>query len=91
MAGVDGVITSGSATVDFASVAAGAAGTASTITVSGAKVGHLVVVNAADLEAGMILNAYVSAADTVTLVLNNTTAGAIDEASMTVYYSVIHG
>lgn len=77
----------GSATWDPASVAAGAQ-TTTTVTVPGAALGDVVGVSfSLDLQ-GMQLTGYVSAADNVTAVLRNGTAGAIDLASGTLRASV---
>lgn len=74
----------GSATYDWPSIAAGATAT-TTITVTGAVLGDLVdsISHGVSL-AGLNCTGYVSAADTVTLVMTNPTAGAIDLASTTV-------
>jgi len=79
----------GSATWDPASIAAGAQAT-TTITVSGAASGDLVIVSFRQTIAnGLIVKAFVTAADTVTVYLDNTTAGAIDPGSGTVRVAVI--
>lgn len=70
-----------SATLDFPSITA--AGHADlTIAVTGAALGGMAVVspNGAP-EAGLVWNAFVSAADTVTVRVSNITAAAIDPAS----------
>lgn len=73
---------SATAAYDPPSVAAGAQ-TTTTVTVTGAALGDTVAVGfSLDLQ-GMQLTGYVSAADTVTAVLRNGTAGAIDLASGT--------
>ena len=55
-----------------------------TITVTGAALGdEVTVAPEADLEAGLSLCAYVSAANTVTVSVANNTAGTIDPASCT--------
>lgn len=77
----DGVLT-GSGTVDVASIAADANGTL-TITVTGAALGDFAIFSAGVDLAGLIATCYVSAADTVTVNLENQTAGAIDLASTT--------
>ncbi|OPG13628.1 hypothetical protein [Microbispora sp. GKU 823] len=72
-----------SADLDFASIAAGAVGTAS-VTVTGAKVGDVVALGApSGVNASLIWSGYVSAANTVTIRLYNPTGGAIDPASAT--------
>ncbi|GHE47354.1 hypothetical protein GCM10017673_56500 [Streptosporangium violaceochromogenes] len=69
------------ATLDFASIAAGAVGTL-TVTVTGAATGDFVVVAPpGNLNVGLVAFGFVSAADTVTIRLLNGTAGAIDPAS----------
>lgn len=70
-----------SATLDFPSIAAGAVATLN-ITVTGAKTGDYVTVSApATLEAGLTFCWIVTATDTVTIRLHNTTGAAIDPAS----------
>lgn len=77
----------GSATWDPGSVATG--GSASTtVSVTGAALGHFVqAAFSLDLQ-GLTLTAYVSSANTVTAVLANNTAGAVDLASGTLSVSV---
>jgi hypothetical protein len=73
---------SGSATYDAPSI--GPAGTTTTtVTVTGAAVGDFADCSFGVSLAGLIVTAYVSAADTVTVVLFNSTLGAIDLASTT--------
>lgn len=72
-----------SATWNPASVAAGST-TSTTISVVGAVLGQRTTASFSLSLQGMILGSYVSAADTVTVVLNNNTAGALDIASGTV-------
>ncbi|MER7213209.1 hypothetical protein ABT340_39615 [Streptosporangium sp. NPDC000239] len=72
-----------SATLDFASIAAGAVGTL-TVTVTGASTGDFALVAPpGNLNAGLVVCGFVSAADTVTIRVLNGTAGAIDPASST--------
>lgn len=72
-----------SAVVDPASVASGVTGT-DTITVPGVALGDQVIsFNLGVSEGNMTIRAYVSAANTVTLLYANNTAGAIDLASST--------
>ena len=79
---------SATATWNPASVASGAQAT-TTVTVTGAALGdHAIASFSLDL-AGAVLNAYVSAANTVTVVLSNMTAGAIDLASGTLSVRVL--
>jgi hypothetical protein len=80
-------VLTGSAALDFPSVAA--AGQQSlTITVTGAAVGDEVIVALpAAPAAGLVFNAFVSAANTVTIRATNVTASPVDPASAT--YGVI--
>jgi len=80
---VRGGVIFGSATLDFPSIAAG--GNAElTVTATGAASGDLVDLGPpAALEAGLIATARVSAANTVTIRLYNSTAGAVDPVSAT--------
>jgi hypothetical protein len=70
--------------LNFASIAAGGVGTL-TVTVLGARAGvgmQVTVTPPSTLEAGLVLRlAAITADDTVTLALLNTTAGAIDPAA----------
>lgn len=76
-----------SAALDFGSIAA-AAQADLTITVTGAAANNTVALGLPTAPtAGLVFNAFVSAADTVTVRATNTTAGAIDPASAT--YSVV--
>lgn len=76
-------ILSGTAAIDFGSIAAGTA-LELTITVSGAASGNTVMVTPPiGIEAGLIWCGYVSAADTVTIRVGNITGSAIDPASAT--------
>jgi len=75
----------GSTTVDVASIAAGAIATF-TITVKGAKADEEHAVALAPpsaIEAGLVWSGFVSADDTVTVRLHNTTGGAVNPASAT--------
>lgn len=77
------------ATLDFASIAAGAVGTL-TATVTGAATGDFVIVAPpGNLNAGLVVSGFVSAANTVTIRIINGTAGAIDPASSTWGIAVI--
>lgn len=78
---------SASTTWDPPSVGDGAQ-TTTTITVTGAAVGDVVSVGFSQSLQGMQLTGYVSATDTVTVVLRNGTGGAIDLASGTLRASV---
>jgi hypothetical protein len=77
------------ATLDFASIAAGAVGTL-TATVTGAATGDFAMVAPpGNLTAGLVPSAFVSSANTVTIRIINGTAGAIDPASATWGIAVI--
>ena len=72
-----------SASLDVASVAANVSAE-QTFTVAGLAVGDLVFVLKPSLTAGLgIVNARVSAADTLAITFMNTTAGALDPAAET--------
>ena len=73
---------SGSATYDAPSLLT-LATTTTTVTVTGAAVGDFAECSFGVSLAGMIASAYVSAADTVTVVLFNATTGTVDLASTT--------
>jgi hypothetical protein len=77
-----GQVQNGSATYDAPNLAA-AATTTTTVTVTGAALGDLAIASLGVSLAGIMLTAYVSAADTVTVVLFNPTAGSIDLGSAT--------
>lgn len=69
------------ATLDSASVSAGAT-TTDTVTVPGVALGDMVLGFSVGVsEAGLVRRAYVSAANTVTIVTYNPTAGSVDLAS----------
>lgn len=77
------------ATVNLGSVAANTS-EEETATVTGVRVGDFVSVNKSDLDAGLaICNARVSAANTVTLTVMNTTGNAIDADSETMTFLVV--
>ncbi|RWP19270.1 MAG: hypothetical protein EOR00_09185 [Mesorhizobium sp.] len=79
----------GSATYDAPSIAAGAEVT-TTVTVTGAAVGDVVVGMSHGVDqAGLTIDGYVSAANTVTAVVRNGTAGAVDLASATLRAAVL--
>lgn len=79
----------GTVSINLASIAAGAEATVA-VTVSGAAVGDIVVVNPPALTAGLgISYAYVSATDTVTIRVRNASGGAIDEAAGTWSYLLV--
>ena len=76
-------VLSGSASLNFGSIGA-AAQADLTITITGAAVGDEVVMALpAAPAAGLIFNAFVSAADTVTIRASNITAAPIDPAAAT--------
>jgi len=78
-----GKVLTGSKTHDFADTADGARAT-TTVTVTGAALGDFVVGVSLSIDAGGgVLHGYVSAADTVTVVLLNETGGALNLASGT--------
>jgi hypothetical protein len=71
-------------TLDAGAVSAGATDT-DTVTVPGVALGDMVLGFAHGVsEAGLVKRAYVSAADTVTIVTYNPTAGSVNLASTTV-------
>jgi hypothetical protein len=77
------------ATVDLGSVAANTSET-ETATVLGVKTGDWVAIVKPSLEAGqMIGTCWVSATDTVSMTVMNTTGSGIDAASETMYFLVI--
>lgn len=76
----DQVVGNATATIDPASIAAAGSVTAA-VTVTGAVLGDFVMVASGVSVGGLSFSASVTAADTVTIVLANNTAGAIDLAS----------
>lgn len=84
----DTVALKNSATWDPASIANGASAT-TTVTVTGAVVGDFVVASFSNSLAGLTLTGYVSASDTVTAVLSNTTGSAVDLTSGTLTCKVL--
>lgn len=83
-----GIITA-TAALDFPSIAANAKADL-TITVTGATVGDAVFLGLpAAPAAGLVFNAFVSAANTVTVRASNTSAAPVDAASAT-YRVVVH-
>lgn len=77
-----------SATLDFGSVAAETTAEL-TATVQGVRPGMVALANAASAEAGLVVSAYVSDNDEVTVRVANVTAGAIDPASQSFNIAVI--
>lgn len=73
----------GTATYDPPSIASGASSAATTVTVTGALLGQQAGASFSLNTQGVIFNAWVSAADTVSVILTNPTAGTIDLASGT--------
>lgn len=78
----------GSATWDAASIADGDE-VAQEVTVTGAALGDFALASMGVDVADLVLNAQVTAADTVTAILANNTGGAIDLASTTLRVAVI--
>lgn len=71
-------------TIDFPSISANTTSDSSGITVTGASVGDAVMVGApAAIESGLVVTAYVSAANTVKVRAANVTASPINPASGT--------
>ena len=75
-------------TNDFASIADQAEG-ALDVTVPGAKLGDFAFASLGVDVTDLVVSATVTAADTVTVVLGNLTAGAVDLASTTVRVKVV--
>jgi len=62
-----------------------------TVTVTGAKAGDLIFVNAEDLDVGLaVVGAKVTATDTITIYINNESGGAVDGANLTYSYMLVH-
>ena len=78
----------GSATLDVASLADGA-GATSTVAVTGAALGDFVLVSLGVDLAGITVTAYVSAADVVSVRVQNESGGTVDLASTTVRVRVL--
>lgn len=86
-----GKVIKGTVSVNAPSIASAAVGEV-TLTISGAVAGDSVVMNppAAGMTAGLgILDARVSAADTVKLRIANLSGGIVDEAALTFEYLLI--
>jgi hypothetical protein len=73
----------GSKTYDAPSMATGVTGAPTTVSVPGAALGDFVQASLDIDQAGVILQAYVSAADTVAVYPRNTSGGTVDLASAT--------
>jgi len=78
------------ATIDPASLADGA-GATSTVTVTGAALGDFVMVSAPYDLSGISVTAYISAADTVSIRIQNESGGPLDLASGTWKVKVLKG
>jgi hypothetical protein len=78
----------GSATYDTASLADGA-GATTTVTVTGAALGDFAMASLGVDAAGITVTAYVSAADTVSVRIQNESAGVVDLASTTILAVVL--
>ena len=78
----------GSATYDAASLADGA-GATTTVTVTGAALGDFALVSFGVDLAGVSVTAYVSAANTVSVRLQNESGGVVDLASTTIRARVL--
>jgi hypothetical protein len=79
----------GSISYDFSSVSAHTTSTTTT-TISGAATGQKVILGYSSApESGMVFDAWVSSADTITIRATNTTAASIDPASRTYYILVL--
>lgn len=75
-------------TLDAGAVSAGATDT-DTITVPGVALGDMVIGFSMSVsEAGLVKRAYVSAANTVTIVTYNPTAGSVNLAAATVHMTI---
>lgn len=83
------IIPAASITFNPANAADGAGETATTITVTGAVLGDFAIASFSLSLQGILLTAYVSAADTVTCRFQNETGGAIDLASGTLRVLVL--
>lgn len=77
-----------SGSYDPASMAAGET-TSTTVTVTGAVMGDYVIASHTQNLAGCILSAYVSAPNTVTVLLLNTTAGTVNIAVGTLNVAIL--
>lgn len=80
----------GTFTLDPANIAGADAVGADTVTIAGAKVGHLIFVNTEDPTAAAVASgAKVTAANTVTVYTQNTKGTATDPASKTYSYILV--
>jgi hypothetical protein len=91
--GTGAAVLKGTATLNFGSVPAHAAATL-TMTITGVAVGDVATVSVqprtATPEAGIVYDAYISAADTVTVRANNYTTAAIDPANTDFMVTVVY-
>ena len=78
-----------SETKDWGSLSDAATETAEDITVTGAQLGDFVLVSMSIDTADLLLNGTVTAADTVTVTINNESGGTVNLASATLYVMVI--
>lgn len=83
-----GLSMTGSATYDAANLI-DAAGVTTTVTVAGAQVGDFAIASLGVDTAGITVTAWVSAANTVSVRLQNESGGALDLASTTIRVRVI--
>lgn len=83
-----GLVLAGSTTWDAGSIAVGAM-EAKDVTVTGAALGDFVLAAPSIDVTDLTISASVTAANTVTVVLANNTAGAVDLASMTIAVKVL--
>lgn len=85
-ASLKAIVATGTASVDFDEIAAGATGS-KTFTLTGAAVGDIVVINVPVLTTGLAFaGAAVTAANTVTVYAVNSSAAPIDQAEATFRY-----
>lgn len=83
------VVINASAVVDIASLVDGAGATSASIPVAGAALGDFVLISCSlDLQ-GLLINAYVDAANSVKFRIQNETTGTIDLASATFKVRVV--
>ncbi len=78
-----------SETKDWGSLADGATETAEEVTVTGAQLGDFVLVSMSIDTADLLLNGTVTAANTVTVTINNESGGTVNLGSGTLYVMVI--
>jgi hypothetical protein len=76
------------ATINLASVDAASVDATNDVTIGGAAIGDVVVVNWTNEATALSISAYVSAANVVTVVAANASAGAINADSATFYFMV---